>query len=155
MKLINILITEENLGLKLVPGIVSAIDDVDANLNYKDFAQAIAQVLKDEYGTHNLQPFMDELHAYLGMQENVEEGFQTMDVNDIAAEFAKNFPSLDFNVSRQGDRIDVRGPQQAMADFGYEYDGQVVGDFEITHTDDDERGEIVRFVKSSSIHRAE
>lgn len=68
MKLINVLLKEDQ-GLKLVPLINNAIDQVDKNLNYKDFAQAIAMVIKDEYGSHLIGPFMDELHNYLGIHE--------------------------------------------------------------------------------------
>ena len=74
MKLIKALLKEENKGLELKSYILNAIDQADENLNYKDFAQAIALVIKDEYGSHNIGPFMDELHAYLGMSEEVQEG---------------------------------------------------------------------------------
>ena len=45
--------------------ILKAIDQVDENLSYKKLAQAVAIVLKDEYGSHNFKPFMDELNNNL------------------------------------------------------------------------------------------
>ncbi|MDA7616780.1 hypothetical protein N8579_00215 [bacterium] len=62
-------------------------------------------------------------------------------------------PDLDFYVSDHTDRIDVRGSQQDMMDWGNENHGKKFGDFEVFHTDDDDRGEIVRIVKSDSIMR--
>ena len=38
------------------------------SLGYKEFAQAVATILKDEYGSQNFGPFMDVLHAELGMK---------------------------------------------------------------------------------------
>ena len=43
------------------------------NLGYKEFAQAVATILKDEYGSHNFDPFMKVLHAELGMEESLNE----------------------------------------------------------------------------------
>ena len=34
---------------------------VDPNMSYVDFAKGVAQVLIDEYGTHNYEPFIKEL----------------------------------------------------------------------------------------------
>jgi len=62
-------------------------------------------------------------------------------------------PDLDFYVSDHTDRIDVRGSQQDMMDWGNKNHGKKFGDFEVFHTDDDDRGEIVRIVKSDSIMR--
>ena len=48
-------------------GILKAINAVDESLSYKDFAVAVAGVIKDEYGTHNIKPFMGVLHKELGI----------------------------------------------------------------------------------------
>jgi hypothetical protein len=50
-----------------------AIASVDESLSYSDFALAIASILKDEYGSHNFNPFMKVLHAELGMEESLNE----------------------------------------------------------------------------------
>jgi hypothetical protein len=43
------------------------------SLGYKEFAKAVATILKDEYGSQNFGPFMDVLHAELGMEESLNE----------------------------------------------------------------------------------
>lgn len=50
-----------------------AIASVDDSLSYKDFALAVGKILKDEYGAHNFAPFMEVLHAELGMNESLSE----------------------------------------------------------------------------------
>lgn len=44
------------------------------SLGYKEFAKAVAEILKDEYGSHNFSPFMDVLQAELGMKKPLSEG---------------------------------------------------------------------------------
>ena len=53
------------------------------SLGYKEFAKAVATILKDEYGSHNFGPFMDILHAELGMKP-LNEG--TYDIEGITPE---------------------------------------------------------------------
>jgi CRISPR/Cas system-associated protein endoribonuclease Cas2 len=43
------------------------------SLGYKEFAKAVATILKDEYGSHNFGPFMKVLHVELGMEESLNE----------------------------------------------------------------------------------
>ena len=54
------------------------------NLGYKEFAKAVAEILENEYGSHNFSPFMDVLHAELGINESINEG--TYDVEGITPE---------------------------------------------------------------------
>ena len=63
------------------------------------------------------------------------------------------YPDLRFNIREKPfDRIDVLGSQQDLADFGKEMDGKKLGGgYEIFSIDDDDRGEIVRIIKSDSI----
>ena len=65
-----------------------AIETVDENLSYKDFALAVAAILKDEYGSHNFAPFMEILHAELGMNESLNEGEDDV---SLGKEFTKKF----------------------------------------------------------------
>jgi len=58
------------LESELVKALNQAIPD---NTGYKEFAQAVATILKDEYGSHNFDPFMEVLHAELGINESVNE----------------------------------------------------------------------------------
>ena len=76
-----------------------AIAGVDDSLSYKDFALAIAQILKDEYGSHNFSPFMEVLHAELGMNESLNE--EKGDFND---EFNSKF---NVRASLSSDKIEV------------------------------------------------
>lgn len=43
-----------------------AIDSVDQNLSCKDLAEAVAYILKQNYGSHNFEPFIQTLQAELG-----------------------------------------------------------------------------------------
>tara|TARA_S200002703_G_C3736620_1_gene226457 strand:- start:302 stop:553 length:252 start_codon:yes stop_codon:yes gene_type:complete len=71
-------------------------------------------------------------------------------LDNLAVKLSKKFPHLKFFV-KFGERIDVRGSQQDMADFGNKHHGQVLGDYEVFHTDDDDQGEIVRIVKKDRL----
>ena len=48
--------------------IAKAISKVDDSLHYEDFAIAVADIIKDDYGTHNIEPFMKVLHKELGLK---------------------------------------------------------------------------------------
>ena len=63
-----------------------AIDTVDENLSYQDFALAVAEILKDKYGSQNFNPFMGVLHAELGIKESLNE-----DKENLGKEFSKEF----------------------------------------------------------------
>merc|ERR1711966_222655 len=64
-------------------------------------------------------------------------------------------PNLDFYVRDEPyfDRIDIIGSEQDKLDFGDKYHGKKFGEYEVFHVDDDDRGDIVRIVKSDSILR--
>ena len=83
---------------------------------------------------------------YEGLNDN-------MSLKDIARELEKENPQLRFDVNTQRDRIEVRGSQQDLFDFGTKMQGQTFGEYEVFAIDDDERGETVRVVKSDSIMR--
>ena len=51
---------------KLAGLISQAINQVDENLSYSDFAEAVAYILKQDYGSHNFEPFIRTLQAELG-----------------------------------------------------------------------------------------
>ena len=58
------------------------------SLGYKEFAKAVATILKDEYGSQNFGPFMDVLHSELGMKP-LNEG-ETSDIETIDFEYTDN-----------------------------------------------------------------
>ncbi len=80
--------------------ISKAIETVDENLSYKDFALAVAKILKDEYGSQNFDPFMDVLHSELGMKESLNE-----DKESLGKEFSDKF---DVPASSDEDSITIR-----------------------------------------------
>jgi len=104
----------------------------------------------DEFGTEMHDHFM----AY--MKESVNENKSGLD--RIKFHFDKLFgPDLKFNINRdpnnpERDRIDVRGSQQDLANFGNDLQGEKMEGYEVFWTDDDDRGNIVRIVKSDPIN---
>ena len=76
---------------QLTNAINSAMVKIDDSMSYKDFADAVANILIDEYGTHNFNPFMEVLHARLGMNESINENEDLSSLED----FLKYFKSYD------------------------------------------------------------
>ena len=86
------------------------------------------------------------------------------DINDDLKKIAKSlesqFDDLRFDVNYnkynpENSRIDVRGTQQDMMNFGNKLQGKKFGEYEVFAIDDDDRGEIVQIVKSDTISRSE
>jgi hypothetical protein len=73
------------LESELVKALNQAIPD---NTGYKEFAKAVATILKDEYGSHNFGPFMEVLHAELGINESINEA-ETSDIEKIDFAFVE------------------------------------------------------------------
>jgi hypothetical protein len=120
----------------------------DASFAYADEDMAKkfkVELDKDGYTTTISRKKVD------GVAESVNEDEGTL--NKIADMLDRKFPDLRFDVNTTSDRIDVRGSQRDMHDFGTELSGKKIFDYEVFHTDDDDRGEIVRIVKSDSISR--
>ena len=120
----------------------------DASFAYADEDMAKkfkVELDKDGYTTTISRKKVD------GVAESVNEDEGTL--NKIADMLSRKFPDLRFDVNTTSDRIDVRGSQRDMHDFGTELSGKKIFDYEVFHTDDDDRGEIVRIVKSDSISR--
>lgn len=76
---------------QLTMAINNAMVKIDDSMSYKDFADAVANILIDEYGTHNFNPFMEVLHARLGMNESINENEDLSSLDD----FLKYFKSYD------------------------------------------------------------
>lgn len=64
MKLKQIL-KESSQGDRLSKLIDQSIVKVDEELNVKYFAEAVAKVLKEQYGEHNYKDFMTHLKRFL------------------------------------------------------------------------------------------
>ena len=63
----------ENQVSQVAKAIDGAISSIDDSLSYKVLASAVAQILKDEYGSHNFVSFMETLKDELGMEESLNE----------------------------------------------------------------------------------
>jgi hypothetical protein len=116
--------------------------DIDQNIN-KD----------DEGSSFNITRGGDD--PKIGAEE--ESDTNVVGENQSHLEFLSKYlekmhPGLRFDVS-DFDDIRVYGSQQDLANFGYKMHGKKFGEYEVFHVDDDDRGEIVRIVKSSSILR--
>ena len=59
------MIKESTQSDKLASEINRAISRIDDSMSYVDFAHAVAKILKNEYGSHNYEPFMKELRKAL------------------------------------------------------------------------------------------
>ena len=122
-----------------------AIAGVDESLSYKDFALAVGKILKDEYGAHNFGPFMEVLHAELGMDESLNEaegGFA-----DFISKLEADPDNKYLKFIEKGDEIRVGGRQGDLHDFILKYEEQDLGPYKLFSTDDDDRGLIVRISK--------
>lgn len=88
-------LTEAGLGSTKSQSLANAINaamlQIDDSMSYVDFADAVASILIDEYGTHNFTPFMEVLHARLGMNESINEDENLSPLD----EFLKYFKSYD------------------------------------------------------------
>ena len=73
-------------------------------------------------------------------------------LEDLADRLSSKVSELSFIVNSSGDRIDVFGSQQDLANFGKKYQGQKYRGYEVFATDDDDRGEIVRIIKSKNLN---
>ena len=59
------ILNESTESDRLSKEINKSILKIDDSMSYADFAHAVAKVLKDEYGTHNYIPFINELKKKL------------------------------------------------------------------------------------------
>jgi len=61
-------VNESKKSEALAGAINKAIMKIDESMSYKDFALAVGQILRDEYGQHNFEPFMKVLNDDLGIK---------------------------------------------------------------------------------------
>ena len=52
----------------LAKAISKSIMKINESMSYKDFALAVGQILRDDYGKHNFEPFMEVLNDDLGIK---------------------------------------------------------------------------------------
>ena len=134
-------------GEELQNPIAKAINDaLPENLGYKEFAKAVAKVLKDEYGSQNFKSFMNVLHDELGM-ESLNEEAEGSTLEKIASELKPKYPELRFDPT--SDRIDVFGNENDKVTFANaERKTKFEGGYKMFDVEDDDRGYMVRIVKN-------
>ncbi len=134
-------------GEELQNPIAKAINNtLPENLGYKEFAKAVARVLKDEYGSQNFKPFMNVLHDELGMEPLNEEAEEST-LEKIASELKPKYPELRFDPT--SDRIDVFGDENDKVTFANaERETKFEGGYRMFDVEDDDRGYMVRIVKN-------
>lgn len=103
-----------------------AIDSIDEELSVKDFASAVARILKGEagtvgYGSHNFAEFMKVLHAELGMNESLNEG----ELEDEAKKLDLTLTKKDGKIEVGGDSIDKDDFEKIAKKLGYKVDREV------------------------------
>ena len=70
---------------------------IPEDTGYAEFAKAVATILKDEYGSHNFNKFMDIVHNDLGMiPVNEEKSYDTYTVNITTSDPKEGGPDEDF-----------------------------------------------------------
>jgi sulfite reductase beta subunit-like hemoprotein len=116
------------------------------SLGYKEFAKAVAKVLKDEYGSQNFKSFMNVLHDELGMEPLKEEAEEST-LEKIASELKPKYPELRFDPT--SDRIDVFGDENDKVTFANaERKTKFEDGYRMFDVEDDDRGYMVRIVKN-------
>jgi hypothetical protein len=99
------------LESELVKALNQALPD---NTGYKEFAKAVATILKDEYGSHNFSPFMEVLHAELGMEESL---------NEVADDFYPDSPeALSAATAKAREILDKH--KESIKTIANKYEGQ-------------------------------
>jgi len=59
---------ESKKSEELAKSIDKAMIKIDDSMSYEDFALAVGQILRDEYGQQNFMPFMKVLNKDLGIK---------------------------------------------------------------------------------------
>jgi hypothetical protein len=63
----NFNLFESKKSEALAKSMNKAMIKIDDSMSYEDFALAVGQILRDEYGEWNFKPFMKVLHKDIGM----------------------------------------------------------------------------------------
>ena len=136
MKLIDVLL--ENVDLS------SAVPE---NTSYKDFAKAVAKMLREDYGEHNFGPFMEVLHAELGMDEAVNEEVSELESIKAKLEADPKNEYLNFIFEPERDRIRVGGREGEKFNFVLRNEKEDFGSYQLFDLDDEDRGLIVSIIR--------
>jgi len=86
IKLSKILL-EEPVAQAAAKAIDAAINSVDENMSYGDFAKAVSIIILDQYGSHNIDPFMKDLHNHLGINEASKNNSSLKSIESISISY--------------------------------------------------------------------
>jgi len=122
MKLKDLIFEQENQVAAAAKAIDNAITSVDDSLHYGVFAKAVAHVLKNEYGSHNIEPFMKELHSALGInEESVNESTKVTNLEDLTWELLTSIfgkvPMFGFHLPNPDDSSRMANSEDALENW--------------------------------------
>ena len=101
-----------------------ALDQVDEFLNVEDFASSVANILKEEYGSHLFSKFMGKLHAELGM--DVSEAYTSEWDPETAAKNLRVAKGIEpkYTTYTKGEKVTYLG-HPAVITGVKEYNGKI------------------------------
>lgn len=103
--------------------IYSALDQaVPENTNINSFAIAVGRFIKEEYGSHNINTFMETLHKELGLDEEVvNEGTKSISLGEltwgILTSVLGTVPMFGFHLPHSDDSFRMANNQEAFEDW--------------------------------------
>ena len=123
----NYIVQESKDTDALASAINSAIISIDDSMHYRDFAEAVAKVIRDEYGSHLYVPFQKEIKKAL--KESVNEGKMPKKYigNDeiVYLKTKEDSRGAHYNLYYKGHDIDVGGyrfgSEKELEDFASNY----------------------------------
>lgn len=129
---------------ELAKRINDSIISIDDSMSYKDFAQAVAKVIIDEYGQHLFTPFLNHIKNEFSKEEPINEyGEYKPEEEALAKEISNKFDTGRVNVSL-GKYSGGRSDSDPLKDKSFgKITFMVRSEFE-----DSTWGKIVDFVKS-------
>ena len=131
-------------------------ENISEQLDDEKAVQSIASAVSEFADIKNDKFLQGVIRTALGsgyIKERVVEDLNEDEgtLNKIADILGDKFDNLRFDVNEPADRIDVRGSQQDLFNFGDKLHGEKIYGYEVFHVDDDDRGEIVRIIKSDKL----
>lgn len=122
MKLKDLIFEEENQVAAAAKAINDAIVSIDDSMHYGVFAKAVAHILKDEYGSHNFNPFMEVLHKELGINEEaVSESTKVTDLEGLTWEVITSIfgkvPLFGFHLPNPDDSSRMANTEDALENW--------------------------------------
>lgn len=122
MKLKDLIFEQENQVASAAKAINDAIISIDDSMHYEVFAKAVAHILKDEYGSHNIAPFMEVFHKELGIkEETVSESTKVTNLEGLTWEVLTSIlgkvPMFGFHLPNPDDSSRMANREDALEDW--------------------------------------